>query len=125
MCLIPLMLFAQDKKEMLLELKNGTSLIGMVQIQSDGSFLLETESGDVIFFNSSEVKKATPVGEPVSLPVSDENHKWGIVCKKGGNLRFTQTDELLAQIDSSAYEEWQKGQKAFSNIMAKISESLQ
>lgn len=116
MCFIPFMLFAQEKKEMQLELKNGTSLSGMVQIQPDGSFLLETDSGDVFFFNSSEVKKATPVAKPVNLPGSDENYQWEIVYKKGGKLRFSQTGEFLSQKDFSTYEGWQNYQKARSSI---------
>ena len=55
---VSFLVIAQEKTEMRLDLKNGTSLTGMVQIQPDGSYLLETKSGDVFFFTAAEVSKA-------------------------------------------------------------------
>lgn len=118
-CLLPLLALAQEKKEMKLDLKNGTSLTGMVTVQQDGSYLLETSSGDIFFFEVSEVKRATAIAQepaPVAVPAGNDYYEGKVVYKKRGSLRFYETNEKLAQKDFSTFQGWEKYQKAQKNI---------
>lgn len=117
-CLLPLMAMAQEKKEMKLELKNGTTLTGLVTVQQDGSYILENTSGDVFYFDASEVRKATVIFESPVSQTADLNDYYGgkTVYKKGGSLRFYANNEKLTQKDFADFQSWQKYQKAQKNI---------
>lgn len=114
-CMLPLLALAQEKKEMKLDLKNGTSLTGMVTIQKDGSYLLETSSGDIFFFEVSEVRKATVITQeplsPVVLAGSDY-YEGKVVYKEGSCLRLYENNEALTQKDFATYPAWERYQKA-------------
>ena len=47
---------SQNPEKKVLELKNGATVTGYVMRQDDGSYLLETETGDIIFYTQNEVK---------------------------------------------------------------------
>lgn len=53
----------QERTKMVMELKNGTSITGFVMEQEDGSYLVETESGDILFFRQDEVSGIRKPGE--------------------------------------------------------------
>lgn len=105
---------AQEKKEMKLELKNGSTLTGMVTVQQDGSYILENTSGDIFYFEASEVRKATVIFESPVSQTADLNDFYGgkTVYKKGGSLRFYANNEKLTQKDFANIESWEKYKKA-------------
>ena len=107
-CLIPLFVLAQEREEKRLELKNGSVLTGFVEVQQDGSYMLETASGDVFFFSPSEVSKVVLLK---SKP-KDKEKRSGRIYRSGGELRFIDTGELLTQDDFLNYQGWEKYQKA-------------
>ena len=98
--LVPVLALAQEKVVNRVELKNGTNLIGVVQVQSDGSYQVETTSGDVLVFPPSEVNRVVGVDDPVLIEK--------IVYKKGGQIRFLSTGKPLEQNDFSVYPDWEK-----------------
>lgn len=102
---------AQEKTEMRLDLKNGTSLTGQVQIQSDGSYLIEMPSGDVFFFSQAEVRKAVAIGSIGSQEVPKDYYD-RIVEKKKGKIYKLSTGEELVPGDFATYSGWEKYRKA-------------
>lgn len=44
-------------------LTNGTEIIGYVAPQPDGSYVVETEAGDMFYYSGSEIKKIIVLGE--------------------------------------------------------------
>lgn len=116
-CMLSIIAMAQDKKEMKLELKNGSTLTGMVTVQQDGSYILENTSGDIFYFEASEVKKATVVvaSSASQLQGSDDYCGGNTVYKKGGSLRFYANNEKLSQKDFVDFQSWQQYQKAQKN----------
>lgn len=53
---------AQDVKvKSKVELKNGNEVVGYITEQSDGSYLVETEAGDMFFYSASEIKKIVEI----------------------------------------------------------------
>lgn len=69
--LLSLSVFAQEMTERRIELKNGTILTGIVVLQSDGSYLVELKSGDVIFFQATEVSRIVDDARPSTSLVPD------------------------------------------------------
>lgn len=41
------------------ELKGGADVIGYAELQSDGGYVVETESGDVFYYSAAEIKSVT------------------------------------------------------------------
>ncbi len=116
MALCSVLAIAQDKTEKKLQLKNGTTLSGVVEVQTDGSYRLETAAGDVFFFSPSEVSKViddTPKADKKATAqlkkVSDAE---AVVYRKGGNLLFKSTGAKLTQEDFASFEGWDKYRKA-------------
>lgn len=58
-----LVMSAQDlKMKSRLELKGGKAdVVGYAELQSDGGYVVETESGDIFYYSASEIKKITPL----------------------------------------------------------------
>lgn len=56
-----LVMSAQDAKvKSRIELKGGKAdVVGYAQLQDDGGYVVETESGDVFYYSASEIKKIT------------------------------------------------------------------
>lgn len=52
-----------EKVKQRVELKNGSEIIGYVAEQNDGSYLVETESGDMFFYSASEIKKIVEIDD--------------------------------------------------------------
>lgn len=52
-----------EKVKQRVELKNGNEVVGYVAEQSDGSYLVETESGDMFFYSASEIKKIVEIDD--------------------------------------------------------------
>lgn len=112
LCLFPISLFAQGREEKSIELQNGTVLKGNVELQQDGTYLVETSSGDVFFFSPSEVKrivnlKAVPENDGKQIPSTGEQ-----VYRRKGELCFTATGIPLTQGDFVNYQGWEKYKKA-------------
>lgn len=49
------LVFCQDRAKKVLELKNGTTVSGYIMEQKNGDFMLETETGDIIFYTRNEI----------------------------------------------------------------------
>lgn len=110
--ILPVVMLAQEKVEKRLELKNGNVLTGFVQVQQDGSYLLETASGDIFFFSPAEISKVTDLNpttkneSAMTVPIS------GTIFRDGGELRFSSNGMALTQENFSDYQGWEKYQKA-------------
>lgn len=52
-----------QKVKQRVELKNGGEVVGYVAEQTDGSFLVETETGDMFFYTPSEIKKIVELAD--------------------------------------------------------------
>lgn len=105
--IVSFLALAQEKVEMRLDLKNGSTLTGLVTVQQDGSYLLETSTGDMFFFDASEVKRA--------ICIKDQETHIKVVHKKGGNLLFVDTEEKLTETDFATNSGWRQYQKAQKN----------
>ena len=105
--LISVIALAQGKTEMKLELKNGSAITGQVQMQIDGSYLIETPSGDLFLFSPSEVNKAIIIGNSVNGGTNGKT-----VYKKGGKLLFSDTGVPLTETDFTSFRDWDKYQSA-------------
>ena len=104
---------AQERVEKRLELKNGTVLTGYVDIQQDGSYLLETQAGDVFFFMPSEVSRIMSIMPQVqNQQASLEYYGGKTVDKRRGKIYMLATDQELTQSDFMTYEGWEKYQRA-------------
>ena len=99
-----LSVLAQEKTEKQLILKNGTRLTGIVEIQQDGSYRLESATGDVFFFLPSEVSKVSDV-QAVKRNDNYTPSASSVYVKKG-TLRFTSTGEALTKNDFASFEAW-------------------
>jgi len=111
--LAPVLALAQDKVEKRVELINGTTLIGAVHVQSDGSYQVETTSGDVLIFPPSEGSRVVGADDPVLLE--------RIVYKKGGKIRYFSSGKPLEQNDFSSYPRWEKYRRAPKNVKQALS----
>lgn len=59
-----IMLSAQtDKTKCKIELKDGSVLIGYVAQQSDGSYVVESESGDIFYYTANEIRRIIELGK--------------------------------------------------------------
>lgn len=103
---------AQEKVEMRLDLKDGNSVTGLVQVQSDGSYRIELPSGDVVFFSSSEVARARNVQGTLSPGEGNNNY----VEKKKGKLYLQATGAELAPEDFMTFQVWERYRAAQRNI---------
>lgn len=112
-CLFSVIAMAQEKEEKRLELKNGTVLTGYVEVQQDGSYLLETSAGDVFFFTPSEVARVMAI-VPSAQSTNYEIDYYGgkTVEKRKGKIYMLSTGEELSQKDFMNYQGWEKYQKA-------------
>lgn len=60
--------FGQERVKRVLELKNGTTITGYVMEQGNGSYMLETAEGDILFFSREEVRRITETSQSSSTP---------------------------------------------------------
>lgn len=65
---------AQDVKvKSKVELKGGKAdVTGYAELQSDGGYVVETESGDVFYYSASEIKRVTPLEVKEAVPVKEK-----------------------------------------------------
>ena len=110
--ILPAVMLAQEKVEKRLELKNGNVLTGFVQVQQDGSYLLETASGDIFFFSPAEISKVTDLNPTPKNESAIQAPTSGSVFRDGGELRFSSNGMALTQENFSDYQGWEKYQKA-------------
>lgn len=114
--IVSFLAMAQEKTEMRLDLKNGTSLTGQVQIQSDGSYLIEMPSGDVFFFSPSEVERAVAIRSIASQEGQKDYYEGRIVEKRKGKIYMLSTDKELTPQDFMTFQGWEKYRKAQNAI---------
>lgn len=128
-CLIAILSMAQDREIKQIELKNGNKLTGYISVQQDGSYLVETAGGDVFFFTPSEVSKISKVDStqtPIISTPFDEKKEYSLklvnvgkqVYKKGGRLRFLETDMPIERKDFATGQGWGDYQSARNLRMA-------
>lgn len=102
---------AQEREVKIVELINGNTVSGYVQTQQDGSYLVETESGDVFFFSQSEVKSINATKK--AFVSGDLDYYGGItVEKKKGKLYKLSSGKELIPADFMSYSDWEKYRKA-------------
>lgn len=55
---------AQEQKvKQKVQIKDGSEIIGYVAVQTDGSYLVQNESGDMFFYSAAEIKKIVEIEE--------------------------------------------------------------
>ena len=104
MALMAILVYSQERVEKQLVLKNGTTISGYITTQSDGSFIVETSTGDMFFYTPSEVKRVIAPSAPATVT----NNSSAIVYKKGGSIRFIENDKKLEQADFIYPKDWGK-----------------
>lgn len=109
---LTIMCYSQERIKQVLELKNGTNVSGFVMQQEDGSYLLETEAGDVLFYSPDEVLE---VKTEESITSNKKQSTSGIALdrglkKSGFSLTFIETGENLRQdqVSPSFWTEYHK-----------------
>ncbi len=73
---LPILSFAQTKPMQRIYLKNGVTINGTVQLMTDGSYEVTTDTGDTFYFHPSEVKRV--VGLSGSAATKPHNKVAGI-----------------------------------------------
>lgn len=113
----------QERIKKVVELKNGTTITGYVMEQENGNYMLETESGDVLFYTREEVRSIRNFNqetESVLYPVTGNNAKLtykkptDLLQRGGFGLEFVNSKESLRS-DQVSSDFWQKYQKASRN----------
>lgn len=61
--ILPILSFAQTKPMQRIYLKNGVTINGTVQLMTDGSYEVTTDTGDTFYFLPSEVKRVVGFSE--------------------------------------------------------------
>ena len=110
--IIPSFIFAQDRTEKRVELKNGTVLTGFVEIQKDGSCILETSSGDVFFYSPSEVSRILTIPKVVQVPQIGTNNSGRTVYRDKGTIKFIDSGMELTSNDFLNFQDWDKYESA-------------
>lgn len=125
---IAVLCFSQERQKRILELKNGTTIPGYVMEQEDGSYLLETEAGDVLFYAADEVRRVSSEAEQNAVSGANSNNTsfssnsdFGLK-RRFFSLTFARTGEDLQpdQVSSSFWKDYRKasnGKKAGMYLM--------
>ena len=93
-----IVLSAQEREKKTLELKDGTVLSGYVTRQDDGSYLVETTSGDVLFYSVNEIRSVRGEGK------KQAKGAYGIMARKGFNLVYPERFDSPVQPNTLSYE---------------------
>ena len=118
MALFSILVFGQDRVAKQVFLKNGYTITGYVSTQPDGSYKVETLTGDVILYSNSEIKrivdvKKTEIVTPDEItPSGNAYYEGQTVYKKGRNLYFYENNKPLTKNDFETYQGWQRYQRA-------------
>ena len=86
-----IVLSAQEREKKTLELKDGTVLSGYVTRQDDGSYLVETTSGDVLFYSVNEIRSVRGEGK------KQAKGAYGIIERKGFNLVYPESLDYMGR----------------------------
>lgn len=86
-----IVLSAQEREKKTLELKDGTVLSGYVTRQDDGSYLVETTSGDVLFYSVNEIRSVRGEGK------KQAKGAYGIMERKGFNLVYPESLDYMGR----------------------------
>ncbi len=86
-----IVLCAQEREKKTLELKDGTVLSGYVTRQDDGSYLVETTSGDVLFYSVNEIRSVRGEGK------KQAKGAYGIMERKGFNLVYPESLDYMGR----------------------------
>ena len=115
---LTIMCFSQERVKKVIDLKNGTSVAGFVMEQEDGSYLLETEAGDVLFYTAEEVRSVRMQGEENKTRPSSKSKitpltEGHILKRNGFSLTFADSgDDLLPeQVSTSFWNDYRKASK--------------
>ena len=112
---------AQERVLKILDLKNGQEVKGYVMRQQDGSWMVETESGDAFFYAADEVAAVRKEGEEkqvVRAATQDGNAGAYDVylVRKGGKLINAETNLEVRpkQLPGILYTNYNKMQKKYT-----------
>lgn len=109
--------FGQERVKKVLELKNGTKVTGFVMTQDDGSYLLETDGGDVLFYMPDEVNRIFDEGTETSETSLKKGKKVSAqergLKRAGFGLKFADTGAPLSmnQVSNTFWQDYQKASK--------------
>lgn len=111
LCFFVVFVKAQERETKTVTLKNGQSLTGFVQLQQDGSYLVEMTTGDIFYFTKAEIESITSEkkddSQPVTSSIANDVERL-LVYKKGGKLRLKETGMPLEQSSFASYEGWDR-----------------
>ena len=109
--------FSQERVKKNLELKNGTVISGYVLQQEDGSYMLETDTGDVLFYSSDEVRRVRSMQEDQLLnkggkKSADMTSEVGLIRNYFSLVSAVTGDELRSsQVSDDFWNDYQKAAK--------------
>ena len=112
--LLPILAHAQEKR---LILKDGTVLVGEVELQADGTYRFKSSEGDVFFFQPSEVQRVVDL-ETRGITTVNGIAVYRDVYRKKGELRFSGSNQALTEFDFTNQESWQNYQVAHNKWKA-------
>lgn len=111
---------AQEREKKILDLKNGQEVAGYVMRQQDGSWMVETESGDTFFYAADEVAAVRKEGEAktvarVATQAGDAGTYDAYLVRKGGKLINAETNMEVRprQLPGMLYSNYYKMKKKY------------
>ncbi|MBQ7518461.1 MAG: hypothetical protein IJU13_08575 [Bacteroidales bacterium] len=112
---------AQEREKRILDLKNGQEVKGYVMRQQDGSWMVETESGDTFFYASDEVAAVRKEGEEKKVarvaPQAGTSGTYdAFLVRKGGKLINAETSQEIRpkQLPGMMFTNYNKMQKKYT-----------
>lgn len=79
---VTMLAIGQERTRKVIDLKIGLSVTGYVMEMEDGRFMLETDSGDIVFYSKDEVRGIRNVDEEKKSTVKGIFSKLGLGKKK-------------------------------------------
>lgn len=126
---------AQERTKKVIELKIGISVTGYVLEMNDGGYMLETDSGDIIFYSRDEIRS---IRNPSDIIENNENadpdHRQdaskpsvNIIAQENtleSLLRYYKIQEKLEQFRESHYRKDKKKAEAIEDELWQIEKQV-
>ena len=110
--LLSLNMYAQGSRVLKqIELKNGTSMVGYVTTQSNGSVMIETQDKDIFIFSPSEISRITNKQDSNTASESD-SFQGKRVFLQNGQLLDSSTGNPLVVGDFMSFQSWKQYDEA-------------
>ncbi len=95
-----------DKTKCKIELKDGSVLIGYVAQQADGSYVVESESGDIFYYTANEIRRITELVKENVRIESSKSDKRSVKGKEKGYLGMVNIGVGVAGVTYYGYGEY-------------------